>query len=684
MRAPFRILPAALLGASALALLHPGASLAAWTDFLPRTFDNGAYLEVNGLMEEDDNRHGESAFRWTDTFFKEKLTLFSNGYVYHPRFLLFRAAVTGVVSQERYDTSLVPSDEWRPDDGFEYDFSLHLLPEHAYNLHLFSRRYEPLFTERFAARENSVATSHGADFRYRKKPYFMHARYSDETLTSGEIRSGVQRLGLNGEYFRQFEGNDLLSVTATFNPSRFDRSTGLQGTTLEAQLGNLLALGRYRLSSNLSQTDVEQDDRQSGRFESRQFVWEERFNVELPLHFRGELYYRQRQSDNRFPDGGPGQPQELSNLTRDLQALFSHQLFESLTSSYTFSRNEQDSISGDSGSTSHQLSFSYDKTIPRGRLLLGASFGRSDIESSGRTDVVSESHPAFAVPGTFALLQENVAADSIVLLVRSPVSPFESVQLAEGVHYLVSSLVNALEIEVLSLPPQFALPGSYDFAVSYSLTDGGFALGSRYRTVSASLPLFEDRLTPYASHSTVESEVRSGLYPGAVPDSTTTTAGLLCRFGDLRARGEYRDVVWETSPYTMWLGELRYIGALSRSTRLNASASHRRWDYPQGRSRLPGASGRAEIQTTDIASIDIQQKLFRRRLLLSVGGSYSETHNLYDSRANSLNASLSWRIGRTDLSAGATIYSSQAEGGGIAISERTRRLFYLRLRRDLF
>ena len=49
-----------------------------------------------------------------------------------------------------------------------------------------------------------------------------------------------------------------------------------------------------------------------------------------------------------------------------------------------------------------------------------------------------------------------------------------------------------------------------------------------------------------------------------------------------------------------------------------------------------------------------------------------------------MNASLGWKMGRTDLSAGATIYDSEAEGDGIAISGRTRKLFYLRLRRDLF
>jgi hypothetical protein len=216
------------------------------------------------------------------------------------------------------------------------------------------------------------------------------------------------------------------------------------------------------------------------------------------------------------------------------------------------------------------------------------------------------------------------------------------------------------------------------------LIDGGFTLASNYRSVSGSVQLFDDRLTPYASYSTVDSELRSGVYPGTLPVSTTTTAGLLFRIGDLRGRGEYRDVDWETSPYTMWLGELRYVGAVTRSTRLNASISHRRWEYPEGRSSAPDLVGVAAVQTTDLAALDIQQKLFRRRLLLTVGGSYSETHSLYDSRSQSMNATLSWRIGRTDLSAGGSIYSSEAEGGGIAISERTRKLYYLRLRRDLF
>lgn len=667
-----------------LTLLQPGSVRAAWTDFLPRTLDNGAYIDVQGLFEEEENSYNQRNFRWADTFFKEKLTLFSNGYVYHPRFLLYRASVTGLVSQERYDTSLVPSDEWRADDGFEYDFSLHLLPEHPYNLTLFARRFEPLFTERFAGRENSISTTQGADFRYRRKPYFLHGRYSDDTLTAGELRSGVKRLGLNAEYFKQFEGGDYLSVTGAYNPSRFERSTGLDGTSQEAMLGNFLSFGRYRLDSNLSSTRLEQQDAAADRFESDQYIWRERFNVELPWNFSGELYYRQQKSENRFPgtafeDGG-----SLSNLSRDLSAMLSHQLYESLTSSYTFSRSEQDSVGGESSSTAHQLAFSYDKTIPQGRLLLGASLGRADLVSSGRTDVANEPHPGVAAPGTFTLLQENADPQSLALFVRSPISPFETIQLSEGIHYQVSNLVNMLEIQVLSLPPQFALPGTYDFAASYSLSEGRFALGSRFSNFSGSLQLFHEMLTPYASYATVTSELESGFYPGALPNSTTTTAGLLFRWGGLNARGEYRNVDWESSPYSTWLGELQYTGALTRSTRLHATGSHRRWDYPEGRSSSPGLLREAAVQTTNLAALDIQQHLFRRHLLLSVGGSYSETQSLYDTRAHSLNASLSWKVGRTDLSAGATLYSSGADGVGIAISDRTRKLYYLRLRRDLF
>ena len=49
--------PAVALATAGLsALLHASALFAGWTDFLPRTLDNGAYLEVQGLLEEEDNR----------------------------------------------------------------------------------------------------------------------------------------------------------------------------------------------------------------------------------------------------------------------------------------------------------------------------------------------------------------------------------------------------------------------------------------------------------------------------------------------------------------------------------------------------------------------------------------------------------------------------------------------------
>lgn len=677
-------LPFALVAGGVASLLTGAPARAGWTEFLPRTLDNGAYLELQGLFEEEVNRYGTQEFRWSDTFFKEKLTLFSTGYVYHPRFLLYRASVTGLVSQERYDTSLVPAEEWRPDDGFEYDFNLHFLREHPYNLTLYARRYEPLFTERFAGRDNSIATSNGADFRYRRKPYFFHALYSDDTLQSGALKSTVERLGVDGEYYKQFQGADHLSVTATFKPSRFERSTGLEGTNREASLGNLLAFGRYRLESNLSSNLFEQEDLRSRRFESEQFIWRERLDVQLPAGFRGELAYRHQKGENRFPDASAGEARVISNLTRNLHALLSHQLFESLTSSYRFSRNEQDSAAGESVATGHQLAFAYDKTIPGGRLLLGANFGASDIDSFGQGDIVDEPHPGTAVPGTFTLAEANVEPASIVVYARSPVSPFETVALQQGLHFVVEALGNTLEIQILSLPPEFPVPGSYDFFASYSLAAGTFSLKTRSQGLSASVQLFDELLTPYVSYSKVEARVESGLYPGAVPDSTTTTAGLLFRWRALRARGEYREVEWEVSPYSLWLGELQYTGALTRSTRFHGTLSHRRWEFPEGRSGSAAALGLPEIQTTDMVAADLQQKLFRRRLLLSVGGSYSESQSSFDSRSHSLNASLSWKLGRTDFSAGATIYDTEAEGSTIASSGRTRKLFYLRLHRDLF
>ena len=134
----------------ALIGVAPLSARADWTDFLPHTLETHAWAELYGLYEKDDVTASPQRNVWTDTFLKEKLTLLTTGYFYHPRFVLYRLSISGAVKQEDYEQSSVPPLGWRNGRSLEYDAHVVFLPEHPYNFELFSTRYEPLFREQYA------------------------------------------------------------------------------------------------------------------------------------------------------------------------------------------------------------------------------------------------------------------------------------------------------------------------------------------------------------------------------------------------------------------------------------------------------------------------------------------------------------------------------------------------------
>jgi len=149
----------------------------------------------------------------------------------------------------------------------------------------------------------------------------------------------------------------------------------------------------------------------------------------------------------------------------------------------------------------------------------------------------------------------------------------------------------------------------------------------------------------------------------------------------LRARFEYRDVDWQTSPYRAWLGELQYIGPLGPSTTLYATVVHQERRFSAAGAAPPD---RAPLETTESATGSLQQKLFRGALVFSVGGSYSLIRSRLETRAQAANAALQWKVGRLDFSAGANFTDSETTGEGVSTSGRTYRYYYLRLSRELF
>lgn len=656
---------------------HVGA---AWRGLVPRPIDNGVYLDLFGAYERDFIRSDDRTIRWSDLFLREKVTLYSTGYFYHPRFLLYQTSLTAGFRQESYESSSLGSTGWQRGTGLEYDGRLFLLPEHSYNLELFALRYEPLLKEQSATRRNSERTSHGARFRYRRKPFFARATYAEDTARSGTTSTDVTRLGFGGRYFRHFVGGGEFSLAADHSPTKFRDSLGLSGESNETFVRGSVEAGRAALYLLGERTRRDQTGGTAATIEEERTSFDERLVVDLPLRFRSELSYRYDERDSSRSVPGEPDPRTTSETSRSLAWNLSHRLYESLDTSYRFRRNRRTSPGGESTAVSNYLTASYAKSVPTGRLLVGLNGGRLESDNGGRTEVVGEPHPATPVPGSFVLGEPDADPTSLDVRLRSPLPPFETVPLAEGAHYEVRSLGNLLEVRIFLLPPQFAIPGTYDLLVDYSLPNGGYELRTDSFGGNVSVQLLRNLVTPFYNYSTVRSEVLTGAFPSVPIDSTTNTVGVIVQRGAWRGRSEYQVLDWEVSPYRAWRSDVQYVGSVGRSTHVYANGAYAQRYYPRG-----SASGPSDpySEGTWSAAGNLQKEFPDDGLVLSAGLSLSSLHGLTDTTAFSVSSSAMWKIGKLDLTVGANVYGSDTRGLDGISSERAHDYYYVKLRRKL-
>ncbi len=649
-----------------------------WKDFIPTPYENGAEIRAFASNERDDNRIGGNRLNWDDTFLKEKFTLYSRGYSYHPRFIQYYLALSGALKQEDYSSSFTGPLGWRNRSGVEYNARIYLLPEHSYNLEAFALRLEPLFKEHSATLHNNVETSKGAIFRYQKKPYFFDAKYIYETITSTILTSRITRYGAGGSYYKDFSNSKVFSLSGNYFHPRFTNSQGLNGSSDEYFLSSLIRNRRLSLSSNLSNTSFDQQSPFFESLKSDQFSFLELLTADLPWNFRSDVQYRFQKNTNEI---GESSEDIRSTKRKEAVVTIAHRLYQSLDSRYTYRRDSTESTGGDSKGESHYGSVEYSKRTDLGRLLAGTNLGRSETESHGETVVVNEPHSGVLVPSSF-LLNESQQIDSLSIQVflKSPLPPNELIQLQENIHYTVLPEGNTFQIQIFSLPPQFAVPETYNFLVTYSLTTGNFKLRTDTFGYHISFDLF-DVFTPYHTYARSRPDVLSGDLPGFLFDSSTWTAGLLFHRRGFHVLGEYQKLDWEVSPFRAIRFEGRYTGSVSPTLSFNAAAEYLNKYYPEGTSPQNENTYREE---RTILSGRIQKQVFERALRLSAGGSYSRYNSLTDGNAFSFNASVSWRIAKLDFNLGATAYESDVEGIGGLKQKRTHQYYFLNVGRKLF
>jgi hypothetical protein len=185
-------------------------------------------------------------------------------------------------------------------------------------------------------------------------------------------------------------------------------------------------------------------------------------------------------------------------------------------------------------------------------------------------------------------------------------------------------------------------------------------------------------ITPYADYVAVRSDVLSGVFPGVSPDSTTYLVGMSFLDGPWRALAEYQSFDWAISPYRAWKGEVQYIGNVAPTTKVYGTGTYLRRYYPQGSST---SLSDPYSDTTTTLSGTLQQDFLGRSLSLAAGAAYSRMTGRVHGDTYSANATVTWKVGRLDVVAGASAYGSNTRAYTYERYDRDHQFYYFRLRR---
>ncbi|MBI5633335.1 MAG: hypothetical protein HZA15_07660 [Nitrospirae bacterium] len=661
-------------------LVAPAVCVADSQDFLPRLFSIGGDLDINSHYESDTNRSAERETKTADLFIRERLSLYTDGFIYHPRFIQFHVMLAAGLKQEDYETTFDQKSSHA--SSMEYDLSTALLPEHPYSLYLFTRRMEPLSRQQFSTLGTTVEYSTGGRFRYEARPYFVQAqviRNSDETDLWSSTTTAYNATAVYYQDFKEFNFISHITLNSWYDHSTFSSSSGVSGTKDEYGINALLKKNGISLNSMLSGANYDQADSGNTPVVMDQFSLHERLNAALPLGFRTELSYKYQKNNRRLGEGGDIFDRDMSTRENRFDLLIGHRLFQSLDTLYQFRLDDLASSTGGVLTATHSLLSNYTKKIPWGRVTAGINLSSTIIDQTGQTGIASETY-RLGVPGSFTLNSQNIEQSSISVYLKSPLPPFEVIRLNEGVDYTVMPLGSTVQINVINLPAPFVVPETYDFIISFSLDFGDFKSQKDSYGANVNFNLFDNMLSPYYSRQVTKQKLISGDMSGIPYDATADTVGVIFQKDPYRLMGEYIRFDSTLSPYQGYRIEGSYSRSITETTRLLAAALYSSRRYPHGTS-FEVVNGYTERIGTVSASI--QKRFPMQNLFISAGGSYSQTKSVLDMSVATVNTSLQWMLGKLAVNFGASYSLLESQGLSSDKVRRTHQNVFLNIRRKL-
>ncbi len=643
--------------------------------FIPVLSDYDGDVEIGMTSETNENTYGGSGLKTSDTTAMERLRLVTTGYIYHPRFILFRLGGAGGFLQEDFEsTASAASHTTR--SANEYEVRTFILPEHPYNLELYTLQRSPLIKGRFS-QATPRSRERGAIFRYTRRPLFAEMSVTENTTSGLFSYTAKTYRGNIGHYLGPFFNS------AGYAHTESTTSQNVRTTRNDSFLSNQFNLSFLTLNSRFEADRQKQEDPLAAPVDTETVSWIEQLNTELPGNLNAAASYNLLK-DTRTTEQTVSSPESaLFNKSDNAGFTLTHRLYNSLRTNYNVNYVSAESTGGDTRTTSQSLTSAYTKKIPTGTFLAGVNLSNSRSEIRGAPVVVREVH---ALPGpivsgvNFFLNAQPVDETTIDLWVKDPLSG-NLVPMTLGPNYQISKIGNTVQIVVLSLPSPVDpnLP-SYEFLVSYSLIPGNVEFETRTEGYNLKFELFDNLLSPYYSHTSTIQEVLSGSLPGGPDSLTLETVGVIVQKMPYIVTTEYDGARSRLNPYRSWKNMAEYRKNMAEATSMTARISRTYSTYPVA---IAWQGTRGYTEKTTRADVTLQKSFPRKNLDLFVGGSYFDNSSFINSTGYSLSATLSWRIGRLTANLGAIIndsYSTLPTGKQTLNYE----YYYLTLTRKLF
>lgn len=671
-------------------------ALASGASFIPRILEYSGEIEVDMRNESSESTFAGSGIKASETVLSEMVRLSGTGYIYHPRFVVFLAKITGGLGHEKVENSFSNSGSWNTTTVEEYEFRARILPEHPYHLELFSSRATPRTRGALLKGEKPVNYINGAILEYKKPPLSVNLNYRLSTTTTGQADTDSQFYSATAGYTLGPTYTTAAFVHAdSTTTSTGGFSFGAKSVADQYTLDNsfeldkvnlyLFDVKRLKLFSRveLNRNTEESEAALSANIE--RFLWSEDLSMELPWNFSPNLMYRH--SKDLFEGA------ESVSVTTDSAGLgISHRLYQSLNTSYTLNLSSSTFDQGSSRLIAQSINTSYRKKIFEGATLTATVHaGSSNLHREGPLSAL-ESHSA-EVNGFFDLREPGADRTTIVVSVLSVVDPGivpVFIPLSEGTHYTVTPFGNTFRITidpVLLTNPDVCrilicpLSQVFEFRVTYTVTGGAVEIGTKDFGYSLKMTLFNNLIEPYYSFTNVKQEIISGSIPGGAEETTAQTFGVLLSKGPYTLRGEYQSLQSNFNPQKAWRLEFDYRKSLTPSAHLTARAYYSNTDYLAVETN---PTARAFSERLFGVDATVQKFFFpQRNLNLSVYAAYANRAGLTKTSVYTMNTTLTWKIRAVEIGLGGFFSMSQGELAA-SKAEYITQFYYLNIKRKIF